>query len=420
MRRVGSVAIVVVACAIALLLGFLVKALCPERPSSTYPATCYSDIRALYAGRALDEQAIPYLDLRPGGRPGDPGFLEYPVLTGAVMYLTALPVRSAGAFLAANAFVLGGVALACAWALSRRFGVRALRFAAAPALALYAFHNWDLVAVGCLIAGGLAHADGRHRMAATWFGLGGAAKLFPALLLVPLVAERLWTGDRRGAFACGVAGAAALLLPNLAAALANPGGWLATYAFHSGREADLGSIWAWVLPADLPGRALNLVTGAGSAVGALVVLGIAQRRAAREGAYPFHAAAAGLIVVALLFSKIASPQYALWLLPAFVFLSLRWRWSFVWNATAALVYAVSFGVGIAGYEAAAAPTAIGVVAGLRALVLVALLGVIVRARDAGRLAPISWQGGTGAAPDRVQPEGVRRAGAGPPASIIER
>src|SRR5438876_1949038 len=130
--------------------GLLLKVPCaaPDwSPSSSAGFLCYTDMVPLYRGEGLSATRAPYFDARN----------EYPVLTGAWMYLTALPVSSVGSYLLLNAVGLGAMALVTTVALYRFAGARALYFAAAPSLLLYAFLNWDLLALTLATLGALAY-----------------------------------------------------------------------------------------------------------------------------------------------------------------------------------------------------------------------------------------------------------------------
>ena len=208
-----------------------------------FPGANYTDIKALYHDRALDDGATPYLDyhgpLRPVLQGGNVrGFVEYPVLTGGLMWLTAQPAGSATTFLLINAAVLAAVALITTVLLTDLTGRRAYLFAACPLLALYAFHNWDLLAVAFAVAGVAASARGRHATGGVLLGLGAAAKLFPALLVVPLALGLLRAGERRSAARMAVAALAAFLAVNLPVLVANASGWNAPFRFHRLRWAD--------------------------------------------------------------------------------------------------------------------------------------------------------------------------------------
>ena len=141
---------------------------CPPQNAGTYPGLCYSDITALYLSRGLDDGTVPYFDFPAGGSFEDPGFLEYPVLSGAVAALTSLPSTTREDYLAWNAVVLAAVALASAALLTSIVGMSALRWSIAPALVLYVYNNWDILAVGCVVAGCVLSARGRH----TWGAFG--------------------------------------------------------------------------------------------------------------------------------------------------------------------------------------------------------------------------------------------------------
>ena len=362
-----AVVVAVFVCLLTLLGGFALKKACPSQSSGTYPTLCYTDITALYRARGFDDDVLPYIDFPKDGSYADRGFLEYPVGTGAIMTVTALLASTSSRVLERQrpsarlhrARVCGAPA---------GFGARAsLLWAASPLLALYAFHNWDLLAVGCVVAGCVARARSRPGWAGVWFGLGAAAKLFPVLFLIPLVLERVWARDRAGATRASAGGSAAFLLPNVLVAFLNRDGWWATYAFHSERGADLGSIWGLVLSDGISPRTLNLFTGLLFVLSGVAVLGIGWRRAVREGAFPFLSVAGALVAVFLLWSKVASPQYTLWLLPVLVLLPIGVQWWFAWAAVGVLVYAVSFGVGLDGYEAETAPSAIKAAALARAV-----------------------------------------------------
>jgi uncharacterized membrane protein len=368
------------ACAVTLLAGYLVKANCDYNRGSTYPPPCYSDLVGIYEGRGLAETR-PYIDFPDGGTFRDPGFLEYPVGIGALVLAAAVMTASREGFVLVNALGLAITGLITAFLLVRMAGWRALHWALAPTLVIYAFLNWDLLAVACTAAGCFMLQRKRTAWAAGWFGVGAAVKLYPMLFLAPLVLERVWARDFRGAIIGVSSGIAAFVVPNLVLAAVNTDAWWATYAFHSARGADLGSTWSLLLP-DASARLVNLLSAAALGLTATVILIVAWWRARRDGYFPSLAVGSALVVSFLLWSKVASPQYALWVLPSFVFLSVSVWWWIGWNALAFLIYGVSFGVGYAGYEPAMAPTLIKNAAFVRALFLIALGIALVNAKPA--------------------------------------
>jgi uncharacterized membrane protein len=158
-------------------------------------------------------------------------------------------------------------------------------------------------------------------------GLGAATKIYPGFLALPLLLERVAAGDWRGA-ARVVAGTGGVwLVLNLPFVLANRGGWWATYEFQAGRVADLttNSIWYWGLP-QLSTEQVNRWSFALIAASWLLAVLAGAAVARRTGSYPWIQVSAALICAFLLFNKVYSPQYVLWLLPFFVLVRVRWGW----------------------------------------------------------------------------------------------
>jgi uncharacterized membrane protein len=387
---------ILLGCFATLVIAYAIKTNCPPQDSGTYPRLCYSDITALYVSRGLATGTIPYVDFPKGGSYDDPGFLEYPVLTGVVVGLTSLPSTTPATYLAWNAAILGSVALAVAALLTWIAGASAWRWSAAPAVVLYAFANWDLLAVGCVVAGCVLAARQRHSWAGFWFGLGAAAKLFPAVFVLPLLLDRVGAGDRRGALRVAGSAAAALIVPNAVLAVFTDG-WWATYAFHSHRGADLGSVWAWIAPQSAPSF-VNLASTVTLALAGTAVVFVGWQRRGSDGRYPVLQVGSCLLALVMLTSKIASPQQALWLLPCFTLLSTRLRWWLAWNGGAVLVFIVSFGVGLLGYGPSMAWFGIGLGALVRALLLSGLIFVFLDAEPVAR----RWEAG-GHRAERLEP-----------------
>ncbi len=232
-----------------------------------YTHACYTDVVALFSSEGLVNGQVPYLE-----HP-----VEYPVVTGGVMQLSALlgaglaaqfPDGATRAARGVPDSTRSGVALAAAednargrhfydvtWLLltvcalvvtvstARLAGRRpwdAALFALAPGLLLHGTTNWDLVAVALAGLGLLLWARSRPVAAGVLLGLATATKLYPVLFLAPLLvlclrADRLraWTG-------------AALALVGTAVALTVPV-YLASPSFveRKGAQVELaGSAWS--------------------------------------------------------------------------------------------------------------------------------------------------------------------------------
>lgn len=382
---------------VVLIVAFFFKAQCLHAGDGRqfYERLCYSDLPPLYGLRGVAENVFPYVNgfLDDGGALVG-GAIEYPVLTGVFMWLTGLPVEDANQFFVVSAILLAPAALATGYLLARMAGWRALMWAAAPAVVLYAFHNWDLLVVGCAVAGIWSWRQGRPLAAAVWFGVGASFKLYPAFFLAPLFFDEL---RRRGfgrALGAAVAGVATFALVNVPFFVAGRDGWLATYQFHERRGPNFDSIWTLWFPSDTwlgefgaltPDR-LNLVTAALTGAFFTAALAFGWWRARRDGAYPFLQVCGALLAAFLLWNKVHSPQYALWILPFFALLRVNVVW---WGLYAVADAATYYGVFQWFYDrslerdfTAAKKSMIAGVWG-RAALLLLLFALFLRSRPAG-------------------------------------
>ena len=317
-----SLLVVLTATAGTLLLGWLVKAPCVTgdwTDGRQYRRVCYSDIPPLFGTEHMDERRLPYLDPCPA-QPTNCD--EYPVLTMYFMRLAAALSRpSAGSFFAANVALLALLAYVTAWALYELVGGRALYFAVAPTLLLYAFINWDLLAVALATAATLAFARRRDPAAGALIGLGAAAKLYPALLLVPFALERL--RDRRIRRAAAIVGSAvvAWAVVNIPFAVASPHSWSTVFRLNADRPVDFTSVWYVACHRGQGGSTCPWsphLVDAISFLGFAAVVGAAWwTRWSRDPAFPRWSLAFPLIAGFLLTNKVYSAQYSLWLLPLF-------------------------------------------------------------------------------------------------------
>jgi uncharacterized membrane protein len=354
-------AVVVLLTGLTMLLGYANKARCvgpefdaagrtgPEYSVRVNRDVCYSDIQYLWLGRDIDRHVFPYVggSISPEGQLSG-GTVEYPVLTGLIIWLGALGAETDAGFLLGSALVMAPFGLVTAWLLGRLTRWRALIWALGPPLVLYAFHNWDLPVVACAVGAVYAvHgwrtsrplAD-RAVVAAVLLGLGFAFKLYPGAFVLPLALLVLTAPGRgrpldwRGAVRVAGAAVATAVLVNLPFAVAGYEGWRASFTFQQMRDVDFttNSIWYWGLrpysePTDDEFQATmawlspTLVL---ASFAAAVAVGWWRWR--REGTYPWLGVSAAMLCGFLLLHKVHSPQYTLWLLPFFVLLRVHWGW----------------------------------------------------------------------------------------------
>jgi uncharacterized membrane protein len=179
---------------------------------------------------------------------------------------------------------------------------------------------------------GLAAWAGRRAvLAGVLLGLAVATKFYPVVLLGPLFLLCLRAGRLRAFAVTAGSAAVAWLAVNLPVALAAPHGWATFYTFNASRGADWGSIWYffqiehWPVVGSMPAGSLNLVSllafGASCVLIAILALGAPSR--------PRLPQLALLTLSAfLIFNKVWSPQYVVWLVPIVV-LARPQLWSYL-------------------------------------------------------------------------------------------
>jgi Glycosyltransferase family 87 len=315
---------------------------------------CYSDIQYLWLDRDIDKHVFPYVH---GGITPPPdskltgGTVEYPVLTGLLMWVGAFFATNDGEFLLYSALLMAPFGLATGWMLGKLARWRALTWALGPPLFLYAFHNWDLPVVACAVAavyvvhGWRAELSLRQRatLAAVLLGLGFAFKLYPGAFVAPLMlyvltASRPGRRDWWGAIGVGLAATATVVLVNLPFALAGYDGWRASFTFQELRKVDLttNSIWFWGFRPDSEPtneafqRWVSWLSPTLVIASFVVAMAVGLWRWRRSGSYPWIAVSAAMLCGFLLLHKVHSPQYTLWLVPFFVLLAVPWRWVFAY------------------------------------------------------------------------------------------
>ncbi|MCP3818108.1 glycosyltransferase 87 family protein [Streptomyces sp. A3M-1-3] len=304
--------------------------------TSQYTHACYSDIPHLYVGRGFADNLLPYFDRLPG----DMQYLEYPVLTGLFMEAASWLTPQGGSmehreqvYWMVNAgmlMVCAAVIAVCVARTHRRRPWDALLVALAPAFALTATINWDLLAVSLTAAAMLMWSRARPLAFGILIGLATAAKLYPALLLGPLFVLCWRAGKWRELAAAALGATGAWLAVNLPVMYFAPEGWKKFYTFSQERPVDFGSLWLIISQrtgnpldnANTYATLLTLILCAG--IGALALT--APRR-------PRFAQLAFLVVaVFILTNKVYSPQYVLWLIPLAALARPRWRDFLIWQA----------------------------------------------------------------------------------------
>ena len=340
----SSLPVMLVLTSVVFLAGAAQKAPCANQGfvegNTGVQVQCYSDVATLLRNEQLLDGRLPYLD---ACAPSPYNCDEYPPVTMYTMRIAAWVGNGGDAYLHFY-WVNAGLLLICALittALLVRMGARAELFAVAPTLAIYGTMNWDLIPVAITTGALLAFFRRRDVLAGALLGLGAAAKVYPAFILVPLIGHRIATNDRRGAGRLAVAALGAWLIIDVPFILAAPGPWSTFLRFNADRLADHGTLWhvACTVGACFSPSLMNLGTIALTAGGTATVW-LYLRRA--NPTFPRWTMGFPLLVLFFLTSKVSSSQYILWILPWFALTARAFAPYIAEQATEVLVYITIF------------------------------------------------------------------------------
>jgi uncharacterized membrane protein len=293
-----------------------------------YTTGCYTDAIPFWDGRGVSAGQVPYFEAR----------LEYPVLTGALIWVDGTITRTlfgananAAHFLRVVALLnalLAGLILWLLW----RAGMderRLWAWALAPPLILYVGHNWDLLAVAFAVLALLRARAGAPVQSSALAGLGLAAKLYPALLLPLLGLQALFAGTGNwvkrillGA-SIGVAFVAAYLVVNAPVAAFAWDNWLEFYRFSSERGGTAAATWDILnrsgFATTIPQRNFYALILFAIGAGAITWLGWARHRNRLWVLFT------PVLAWFMLTNKVYSPQFDLWLYPVLLMTAPRLR-----------------------------------------------------------------------------------------------
>ncbi|MGV9792714.1 glycosyltransferase family 87 protein [Gordonia sp. NPDC003422] len=326
---------------------------------------CYSDVISLYGAERLDMGALPYRDYwyqDDGNGQQIKRYMEYPVLTGMYMYGAA---RVAGwwswahdnwgvpaaidVVLFFNVVALGLALfwLVTIWATALTAGARMWSVwlaALSPLVLVHAFTNFDAIATAMVALAMLAWSRRMPWLAGIFIGVGTAAKLYPALLLIVLAVLCLRAGKLREFAATAATAVATWLAVNLPILVLYPNGWREFFRLNADRNADPDT-WYRVIT-DLGGSAWNvsLLNGLTMVllvlvVGAVVAIGLVAPQRPRVAQLAFLLVAGFLLV-----NKVWSPQYSLWLVPLAVLALPHTRILLSWMVIDALLWIPRMGL----------------------------------------------------------------------------
>jgi len=361
---------------VVLILGWLFKSPCIQQQSNgaggvtldqggnrPFITGCYNDVVPLYGSHKLDTQAVPYKTSWVSDD-GKTHYMEYPVITGYFMWGVSEVAKYYGQFAGkiglpvpldvAGYFTIGSIILAFfyLWAVASTARIARRRvwdvaiMCLSPLLIVHAFTNWDLLAVGMMAGAMVAWVRGRPVLAGALIGLGAATKLYPVLLLGPLIILALRSGKFRGVVRTMISAAVIWLVLNVPIIHLYPDGWQEFIKLNSQRVAEYDS-WYYLYATLSGSKSFDIAPGADSpsflnnlsfvlflaACLAIGWFGLSSQRRPRLAQLVFLVVAAFLLT-----NKVWSPQYSLWLLPLVVLALPRWRPVLLWQFSEAIVW----------------------------------------------------------------------------------
>lgn len=269
-----------------------------------YIHACYSDLPALYGARGLDTNQWPYASAQ--------NSVEYPVLTGLVMYITSFAANSPASYFNINIFFLALLLIAIVLIVRRINPTYAYLVPMAPAMVASLFINWDLWAITIMMLTIYWFDRKQSVKSAVVLGIAISTKFLPIFLLIPILFIFWRQGKIKEAVRYGAITALTWLLINAPFAITTPEGWWRFYKLNLERGPDWGSIWLALQQLGFNFTNLNYLS--------ILLLLIALTSISIllfELKYTPTLASVAFFVLAsvMLASKVYSPQYVLWLTP---------------------------------------------------------------------------------------------------------
>ena len=288
-----------------------------------YVHACYSDIPALYGERGLDKGVWAYSS--------GADSVEYPVIQGAIMWITAKVIPSGiNNYFYTSALLLALLFIFISFITFKMKPEFGYLLPLAPAAVACLYINWDLWAIATMMLA-IYWFDRKAEVAsAVALGIAISTKFLPVFLLIP-IAIIFFRQEKISKFLkYAVIAVATFALINLPVALTTPEGWWRFYDLNLNRGSDWGSLWY-----ALSNLGLNLTHQNYLSI-LLLMIGLSALTIfllqLRTPPTLAHTAIFVMIIV-MAVSKVYSPQYVLWLTPLAIIaiidrreLTIFWFW----------------------------------------------------------------------------------------------
>jgi len=302
-----------------------------------YIHMCYSDISALYGAREINTDRWPYAS--------SDNSVEYPVLTGIVMWATGLLIDDPNGYKIyfdlniALIIALLFASVSVLWRLKPEFTPL---FPIAPAVFGSLFINWDIYAVLFALLSLYFFHNNKFDLSALFMGIAISTKFYPGVMLFG-IALIFWNQKNfTKLIRYLLITIASWLVINLPVAMSNYEGWFRFFKLNIERDSDLGSIWYALALLKLPSGNINNLTIVIFLIALTAIALFYSMVAQSRDNFTNLATVAFLTVAAFVtISKVYSPQYILWLTPLAVLAmtSTKERSAFwIWQGTEALYH----------------------------------------------------------------------------------
>ena len=269
-----------------------------------YIHACYSDLPSLFGERGMDDNTWPYAS--------DTNAVEYPVLTGLVMYATSFVARTPASYFNFNALLLAFLFIFIIFIVRKIKPEFTYLVPVAPAMIASLYINWDLWAIATMMLAIYWFDRKAYLYSSIAIAVSISTKFLPVFLLLPIIFI-LWRSNQiREMFKYAATTIGVWLAINLPFALTTPTGWWRFYKLNLEREADWGSLWLAFNQLGLGLANLNYLAVLLLLIGltAFVIFLFEVKNTPTLASVAFI-----VLAIVMVASKVYSPQYVLWLTP---------------------------------------------------------------------------------------------------------
>jgi uncharacterized membrane protein len=269
-----------------------------------YIHACYSDLPSLFGERGMVDKAWPYAS--------DTNAVEYPVLTGLVMYATSFVAHTPVSYFNFNVFWLALLFVCVVFIVRKIQPEFTYLVPVAPAMIASLYINWDLWAIATMLLAIYWFDRKAYLYSSIALAVSISTKFLPIFLLLPIIFI-LWRSNQiREMFKYAATTVAIWLAINLPFALTTPTGWWRFYKLNLSREADWGSLWLAFSQLGLGLANLNYLAILLLLIGltSFVIFLFEVKNTPTLASVAFI-----VMAIVMVASKVYSPQYVLWLTP---------------------------------------------------------------------------------------------------------